>query len=499
MKTQIIHIDPHDDHSSLRDKLLWSKSPRVILVWPGRVDILNTRLDLKLLKRLAQQQGMALGLLTYDPQVRAHAKDLSIPIFGELEKINEADWGIWQPDEIPGDDSDSAGIGERPQQQVSSLPSPRSPLLRFLVLLFPIGAFLLALALLLPSARIELHPNTLRELETLQLLLEGDSNSDVARLPYESVQREVSGTYRLPTTGSRQSPVEEASGEVTFTNQSSESVLIPAGTTLRASSNPSLIFLTERDVLLEGGEGEQINVSVKASEPGPQGNLSAASIDRIDGPLGLSLNVTNQEPLSGGSSRTRAAVSAADIREIKQILETQLRDAYFEMMADILPPDQLILQSTFRTVETIQEEYDAVPGDIADSIGLNLTQVFEAAVIQRYDLEQLARRQFEDDLPPGYTFTSGSPSLLQIREMEGRQVGDVLIEADFSIESSPVLDVKSILDAGLGSSVESFERFLATTSPGNLSPVVTLSPSWWPRLPLFAYQIQIEVSPEVLP
>ena len=80
MKTQIVNIDPHDDYGSVRDKLQWAKALRVILVWPGRGDVLTSRLDLVLLKRFAQQRRFALGLLTFDPRVMAHARELSIPI-----------------------------------------------------------------------------------------------------------------------------------------------------------------------------------------------------------------------------------------------------------------------------------------------------------------------------------------------------------------------------------------------------------------------------------
>jgi hypothetical protein len=102
VKTQIVNIDPHDDYGSIRDKLLWTKALRVILVWPGRGDVLTSHLDLVLLKRLGQQENIALGFLTFDPRVIAHAIDLSIPVFENLENIPESSWDLWKPDkEVP--------------------------------------------------------------------------------------------------------------------------------------------------------------------------------------------------------------------------------------------------------------------------------------------------------------------------------------------------------------------------------------------------------------
>ena len=59
MKIQIINIEPHDDYGSIRDKLLWAKAQRAVLVWPGRGTALNRRLDLVMLKRLGQQLGQS--------------------------------------------------------------------------------------------------------------------------------------------------------------------------------------------------------------------------------------------------------------------------------------------------------------------------------------------------------------------------------------------------------------------------------------------------------
>ena len=149
MKTQIVNIDPHDDYGSIRDKLLWTKSTRVILVWPGRGDVFTSRLDLVLLKRLGQQLNFALGLLTFDPRVIAHAIDLSIPVFEDLENIPESSWDIWQADkEIPTLERPHQSTA-RPERKAEVFASSQKPLIRFLILLLPITVFICALVLLL--------------------------------------------------------------------------------------------------------------------------------------------------------------------------------------------------------------------------------------------------------------------------------------------------------------------------------------------------------------
>ncbi|MBI5829345.1 MAG: hypothetical protein HZB20_07345, partial [Chloroflexi bacterium] len=53
MKEQILHLDPHDDYPSARDKIGWVQTDRVRLVWPpqGLPRRFNRPLDLLLLQR----------------------------------------------------------------------------------------------------------------------------------------------------------------------------------------------------------------------------------------------------------------------------------------------------------------------------------------------------------------------------------------------------------------------------------------------------------------
>jgi len=51
VKTQIIQLEEHDDTISVKDKMDWSQTPRVLLVWPERGKVFRNRIDLVLLDR----------------------------------------------------------------------------------------------------------------------------------------------------------------------------------------------------------------------------------------------------------------------------------------------------------------------------------------------------------------------------------------------------------------------------------------------------------------
>jgi len=62
MKTQVIQLDLHDDVTSVRDKMSWAKTPRILLVYPRRSHNLGRLLDLRLLQRHASILGAQLAI-----------------------------------------------------------------------------------------------------------------------------------------------------------------------------------------------------------------------------------------------------------------------------------------------------------------------------------------------------------------------------------------------------------------------------------------------------
>ena len=92
MKTQIILLEPHDDTISVKDKMEWSQTGRVVLVWPARAQLMDRRLDLVLLQRHSGFLGVQIALVTSDPEVRFNAGQLEIPVFRSVRKAQTGRW-----------------------------------------------------------------------------------------------------------------------------------------------------------------------------------------------------------------------------------------------------------------------------------------------------------------------------------------------------------------------------------------------------------------------
>ncbi len=97
MKTQIFTLEAHDDLISVRDRLSWAKTPRILLVWPKGEKISLRLLDLKVLQRHADSLGAQLGLVTRRSSVRREAESLGIPVFESTSAAQRETWPTTPP------------------------------------------------------------------------------------------------------------------------------------------------------------------------------------------------------------------------------------------------------------------------------------------------------------------------------------------------------------------------------------------------------------------
>src|SRR5512147_3158384 len=92
MKTQIITLESHDDLISVRDRMSWAKTPRILLVWPKFEKVTLRQVDLKILQRHASTLGAQVGLVTRFRRIRADAEALGIPVFESTGEAQRVTW-----------------------------------------------------------------------------------------------------------------------------------------------------------------------------------------------------------------------------------------------------------------------------------------------------------------------------------------------------------------------------------------------------------------------
>jgi hypothetical protein len=497
VKVHILHLDPHDDYVSTLDKLGWAKAPRVLIVWPRLGRVLTRRLDLVLLQRNAQQRSKQIGLITHDPDVRAYARELGIPVFDSMDDISEKKWhrraqtrpvNIGREGPPPPDYLSPPDEAERPPRL-----NPLNRILRFALTGIALFGLFLLVATLVPKAEITITPQSTIQEQELNLILDPEIEQPLpdGHIPAHWEHIVVEGTLRRPTTGSASVPAQTSFGSVIFINLTSDSVSVPEGTGLRASEYGDIRFVTTEDVSVPSERNAEVSAKIQAVLPGLAGNLPIDAVNAVEGPLGLVVSVTNPEATSGGTDETRPAVSSADRISLIDELSDQLITEASIKIQEALSSDVSLVEGSLRQTQTVEQAYDRQVGEPADSISLTLVLEIEGLAYHPDDIDQAVRTALEatlseENVPVPETL---SYEILSGPIMGRKETASISILAQQ--ETYKVVDFSHIRELVRGHTTEEavalLEKLLNLTS----RPKIQISPVWFPRLPWLGLRIDI--------
>jgi hypothetical protein len=500
MKTHVIQLDQHDDLTSVRDKMVWAKTPRILLVWPSRRSVDIRSLDMVLLQRHANSLGAQLGFATRSNAVRRSAIELGIPVF---RSSTEAQYEMW------GDQPHRhlRRRGKRRKNLRATLKRMRENVLaqdpewlknsytRISVFTAGVLAVLVLFFLFLPSATIRLNPATQVQSVTIPIIIDPESIvvSIAGVIPAHLVSASVEGKGEAPATGKTTVPEARASGIVRFTNLTQSSVNIPEGTIIRTIELPAIRFFVSKSGEVQGGVGETLDLPVRSVEGGFEGNLPVDKLQAIEGSTGLSLAVTNPESTTGGGDVEKTIATSEDhIKLFEKVDETLSQQARVEITKQI-PQGGYLLAGTL-IGETVSEIYDPPDGLPAPRISLTLKRNFQAFYISDEDLKSLGNLVLDASVPKGYTPNSDTLSILPFGEPEIASDGRLTwqIRADRKIAAK--INLLDVMSRVLGRKPETAKGNLAKLNVAS-SPEIVLSPAWWFWLPSLPLRITVDTKP----
>ena len=497
VKTHIIPIESHDDAYSVRDKMAWGKSARILLVWPDRGGgVLDRRIDLLLLKRRAEQLGSQLAAVTRDPEVREHAGDLAIPVFHSTSQAQASRWLRHSSDapELEEIEPVSRDLrGARPDRANGGPPS--GPLARLGALGAAVAAVLALTAALLPSAVIRLEPQA-REQAVEFTAVTGPSvgaPSASGSVPTTALSVVVEGRYATETTGSVFVPSGTAAGEVAFTNLTTEEVVVPQGAVVLTGGSDPVRFLVTEAGALPAGPGTVLTMTVTAVMPGSASNVPEGAVIAVEGLLGLQVTAANPAPLTGGTDVRLTAPTELDRNRASRELLESLRLAAAEELAALVEPDDVVLSPEPFLVATEQESYlpeENVPSDIVE---VTLRVEFRILVIPFRELEALARAVLDAGLESDFVPADAEVEIEFLTQPEPAADGSASWEMAVARAIRSVPDPDPLIFEILGKSPEEAAGLLAAAFDLGAAPEITISPAWWPRLPLLPVQILVTI------
>lgn len=510
VKEQVIHLEPHDDVTSVRDKLGWIRAPRVLLNFPDdpRYPILRRKLDLVLIQREATRRQAQLALVTRDPEVIEQAEELGIACFRSIEASHQQHWHtrmaqltVDRGEYAARLDPDLVEIGTRlkPDRLLLSPGLQRAASVALFVLL---GVGLLGGGyLVLPGAIIYLAPASNQVTVTTTITADpqaGEVQPDRNVIPARIVGVEVESAATVETTGTAELPTEKARGIVLFTNLIPDQVTIPAGSIVRTSAAQPVRFVTLADATLPGRIGETVEVPIEALEAGFVGNLPPGRINQLEGPLGTRVAVANAQPTRGGDVQQVPAIAQADYDRVRALVLQQLQQrAFAEMQTNPyinLQAGEFIPLESLVVVLVHAETYQGYVGQPADQVSLTMRVTVQGTAIDERFARQIVYARLAEKVGPGYQI--GAESLIFRRgEVTGidderritfimQGAGDVTV----AIETQAVRQMTA--GKPISQALDQLNQELPLAAP----PVIEVWPGFWPVMPSVPFRIQVEVS-----
>ncbi len=493
MKTKIITLESYDDLISVRDKLSWAKTPRILLVWPKYEKVTLRLLDLKVLQRHADSLGAQLGLVTKWNNVRRDAESLGIPVFRSTAAAQLDAWPESQPREQRAPKPPRKGLRLLRDKVYLQEPAWRTSL-SGRVLTFTVGvlAVLTVAGLFIPRASVILSP----EAQTISLTIPVSASSDFktvslnGEIPAQTISMTVSNERSLLLTNFISMPKTKAAGVIRFTNLGANEMIVPAGTVV--ATNTLIRFSTANEVKLPPGPDEFVEVRVEALEAGNQGNVDANTITTIEGELGLLAKVTNLEPTTGGTNEDVHGATDDDRSKLREEVLGELQSIAGKQIRSSLGAGDLYLSDTLKVVSIQHEEFSPPAGQAGDSLLLSMQAEFTAEYILAEDLKTLAASAVTASIPAEFS-PNGEMSLTPL----DAPITDAAGITRFSLQASQAtlrnLDLMQVFNLVRGRDVRSAAVAVKEAFSLQNEPEIRVAPSWWRWLPLIPFNISVEV------
>jgi len=493
LKTKIITLESHDNLISVRDKLSWAKTPRILLVWPKYEKVSLRLLDLKILQRHADSLGAQLGLVTRWNNVRRDAESLNIPVFDSTASAQKDVWLESPPRKRRIPKPPQVDLRKKRDEVRIQEPAWVKSLLGRIIL-FAIGVLsvLVLAGLFIPRAQVTLFPESklVSAVIPVQASLSFNSVSLNGAIPAQEIFVIVDVEKIKVVTSQIAIPKTKAKGFVQFQNLSSSEVTIPAGTIV--ATVDLIRFETLNRTILQGGVNQIVEVPIQAVNAGEGGNVEAESIISIEGPLGLSMTVTNPESISGGEDENaiganendRAILREETLNELRLLAETQMR-------TELADKDFLIVD-TLELKEILVEEFSPLENEAGDTLTLIMQAEFSALYVFANDMQTLTSSYLNASIPEGFSV---------IDEMQFELIDTPFTDSDgvtrfqLQISQNTVkhVDVLQVFNVIRGYNLQNAKDELIESFPFRQEPQITINPSWWNFLPLIPFNISVEV------
>lgn len=459
MDRETIYLDNDEEITSVVDKLKKTDFSAIDLVIPKEALILQSVVNLKLLKRQAESLGKEITLVTQDKVGKKLAEQIGIPVVGkpgetpkevhmseadkemvavaagaaaasaveatahkveaeeedlgeEIEFKKESDDGLLEEtSEVVGNEESKEGA-EKSSEIVS--PKPISKDLkkkRLKRALIGIGFLSLALFIAgyiyLPMIRIKIQ--LAAEKKEVDFTFTADKSytsvdTGAQVIPAQEITAELEESYKYAATGKKDVGT-KANGTVTVSNRSGSAKTINSGAKI-VSSGGLVFVITGSNVNVDGatvdGGGNVIpgtvsGVPVTANANGDQYNIGATNFTFADTTTYPLQSASSSAAFTGGTTKQINIVTQTDINTAKEDAQKQIEQALLQKAIETSDRNQRIVDKAYK-IEVISANPSPAVGGEATEFELKVKAKITALAFTEDDLTKLAETVLADEI-----------------------------------------------------------------------------------------------------
>lgn len=354
-----IYLEIDEEVTSVIDKIRKTEFTDVVLVVPKDASITQSVVNLKLIKRKAEELNKNVSLVTQDKVARNLAGKVGIATaakadevprmvaterseaVGPLEETNEVIFDekpiVAENEEltvVEGEDIEKEvelheDVDRKVADEVEKSGGDDNLMPRFpwkwvgLVSVVVVGGLLLAGYIYLPRAKATIY--VAAEKKPLTLNFSGDKdaklNNEKVIIPTQIVEVTKEQNKKYPATGKKDAGT-KATGELSISNLTGSDITLA---TFSPKDRPDLVFVA--DVPVNAKAGVLTKATVSATAPGDQYNGFAGKqffAVKYNDPL---LTAASTAGMSGGTTKQVTVVSQGDVNSAKDALAKEVGDA----------------------------------------------------------------------------------------------------------------------------------------------------------------------------
>jgi hypothetical protein len=433
---KIIYVDPELKIEQLVKEIINCDQKQVILEVPAKTDLLSNEINLRLIKFYAEEEEKDLIINAVNPGVISIAQRLGISTIREREinpdlELNNQSQSVDLEPEISV--TPSIVKAERSTPKLPGLPRNIGSLLPAVL----VALFSLILAFwwfIQPKVKIIVYPKEQYLNYNVQVEVGQEySDKDIIdkKIPAKIFDTTAQLEVETKTSGEKIVGVTQATGKVTFINQTGQPVVIPKGTAVFGKSG--FKFTTVKDVLVPkkatkyqhgiavGEEYGRIDVEIIAEQKGTAGNHSAKSIAKIDPKYERMISVVNLTPTSGGTDKKIAVVALEDIKRSENEARSQMLMIAREDAQKLVSKDYLFLTELVE-LQLLKITSEPAVGAEADAVKTKLDYKLSVLSPSVNAIQKLLVYELEQSTPPNFEAVSKDTQLIsaKVNPVNGR-------------------------------------------------------------------------------